>query len=207
MKRNERLLAFCALALAGAILREPLVRAAQEPALKLPVRLTTWAVSMSNVATGKNAVIDINITRWSTPAERQTLITAFQEKGQDGLLRALQKTKATGRFRIPGWMGPDPMGWRLGWDLHYAWHQPSEDGGHRLLIATDRQMSFEELRNQPRTVDYPFTLIEIRLNKDGEGEGKAAVATQIKMDKKKNTIELENYSTEPVRLNQVKLQK
>jgi hypothetical protein len=207
MNKNGRLLAVCAMALAGAILAEPLVRAAQEPALKLPLKMTTWAVSMSNVATGRNAVIDINITRWSTQTERETLIAAFLEKGQDGLLKALQKTKPTGRFRIPGWMGPDPQGWRLGWDLHYAWYQPGEDGGHRLLIATDRQMSFQEVRNQPRTVDYPFTLIEIRLNKDGEGEGKAAVATQIKMDKKKNTIELENYSSEPVRLNQVKIDK
>jgi hypothetical protein len=207
MKKNVRLLAVWALALAAAMFAEPRVRAAQEPALKLPVKLSTWAISMANVATGKNAVVDITINRWSTQTERETLIAAFVEKGQDGLLKALQKTKPVGRFRIPGWMGPDPQGWRLGWDLHYAWYQPGEDGGHRFFIATDRQMSFQEVRNQPRTVDYPFTLIEIRLNKDGEGEGKAAVATQIRMDKKKNTIELENYSTEPVRLQQVKLQK
>ena len=42
------------------------------------------------------------------------------------------------------------------------------------------------------------------MNKDGEGEGRLAYATKISFDKKKNTIELENYSTEPVRLNQVK---
>ena len=66
---------------------------AQESALNLPVRLTTWAVSMSNVATGRNAVIDITIERWSTQSERQALIAAFMEKGQDGLLRALQKIR------------------------------------------------------------------------------------------------------------------
>jgi hypothetical protein len=32
-----------------------------------------------------------------------------------------------------------------------------------------------------------------------------AVATKIAFDKKKNTIELENYSSEPVRLNNVEL--
>jgi len=162
---------------------------------------------MGTVATGRNTVIDINITRWSTAKERETLITAFLEKGQDGLLRALQRLPVHGRFRIPGWMGPDPQGWRLGWNLRYAMYQPGEDGGHRILIATDRQMSFAEVRNQPRTVDYPFTLIEIRLNKDGEGEGKAAVATKISLDKKKNAIELENYSSEPVRLQQVRIDK
>jgi hypothetical protein len=50
-------------------------------------------------------------------------------------------------------------------------------------------------------------LIEIRLNKDGEGVGKAAMATKITFDKKKNTLELENYSSEPVRLQNVKIEK
>src|SRR4029079_15223694 len=79
--------------------------------------------------------------------------------------------------------------------------------GMRILIATDRYMSFQEVRNRPRTYDYPFTFVDIRLNKDGEGEGKMAVATQLQFDKKKNTIVFENYSTEPVRLQQVKVVK
>ena len=33
-----------------------------------------------------------------------------------------------------------------------------------------------------------------------------AYATQINFDKKKNTIELENYSSEPVRLNNLELE-
>jgi hypothetical protein len=61
--------------------------------------------------------------------------------------------------------------------------------------------------NQPRTMDYPFTLIEIHLKKDGTGEGKLSVATKITLNKKDNVVEIENYSTEPVRLNQVRIQK
>ena len=45
--------------------------------------------------------------------------------------------------------------------------------------------------------------MEIHVDKDGKGEGKMAVATKIDFDKKKNTMELENYSSEPVRLNNV----
>jgi len=40
------------------------------------------------------------------------------------------------------------------------------------------------VRNQPRTVNYPFTLIGIRLDKNGEGEGKAVTAPQIQYDEK-----------------------
>ena len=172
-----------------------------------PIRLSAWAVSMSNVATGANAVIDIRVDKWSTAKDRELLITTFLEKGQDELLKALQKQSVKGRIRIPARQGPDPTQTRLGWNLRYAMQWPGEDGGMRIMIATDRYMSFAEVRNQPRSVDYPFTFLEIHLNKDGQGEGKMAVATQLQFDKKKNTIVFENYSTEPVRLTNVKVEK
>ena len=75
------------------------------------------------------------------------------------------------------------------------------------MLATDRYITFAEARDNPRVSDYPFTLLEIRLDKNGEGVGKAAVATKISFDKKKNQMELENYGTEPVRLNEVKIEK
>ena len=62
-----------------------------------------------------------------------------------------------------------------------------------------------EAANQPRTIDYPFTLFEMRFDKAGKGEGRMAYATQIGFDKKKNTVELENYCSEPVRLNNLVL--
>jgi hypothetical protein len=177
-----------------------------QPGIALPVRLTAFAVNMSNIGTGTSGVLEINIDRWSPAAERKTLIETMLTKGQDSLLSALQKTKSKGRMRFPGWMGPDPHQLRLGWDLHYAWAVPLPEGGHQIVVATDRYIGFAEARNQPRTVDYPFTLIQIHLNKDGEGQGTFAVATKISFDKKKNTVELENYSSEPVRLNNVKME-
>ena len=41
----------------------------------------------------------------------------------------------------------------------------------------------------------------------GQGEGKMSMATKLNFDKKKNAVELENHSSEPVRLQQVKLEK
>ena len=175
--------------------------------LKLPLRITAWAVSMANVATGANQMIEIRIEKWSTEEERQMLISTFLEKKQDGLLRALQKVPVKGRIRMPNRTGPDPNQTRLGWNLRYAAYAPGEDGGHQIMVATDRYMSFAEVRNQPRTVDYPFTFAQLRLNKDGEGEGKMPVAVQLQFDKKKNQVIVENYSSEPVRLYQVKIDK
>jgi len=172
-----------------------------------PIRLSAWAVSMANVATGANAVIDIRINKWSNDKEREDLIATFLDKGQDKLLDKLRDLPEKGRISIPGRQGPDPNQTRLGWTLRYTRQWPGEDGGMRIMIATDRYMSFAEVRNRPRTYDYPFTFLEIHLNREGTGEGKMAVATQLRFDKKEKTIIFENYSSEPVRLTNVKVEK
>jgi hypothetical protein len=178
-----------------------------EPSATDKVRIVGWALNMSNIATGANQTIQIDIDGWSNPSQRQHLIETFLEKKQDGLLRELEKQPDLGKFRFPGYMGPDPNNvMRLGTDIRYAMSFPLADGGRRIVIITPRVIGFREARNQPRTVDYPFTLFEMRFGKDGKGEGRMAYATQISFDKKKNSIELENYSSEPVRLNELKLE-
>jgi hypothetical protein len=175
---------------------------AQQPSQE-KLDITAFAVNMSNIATGSNAVVQIRINSWSTDEERTHLVTTMIEKGEDALLRELQRAKVHGRWNIPGFQGPDIHQLRLGHDIRYARQNPLPDGGRRIVIATDRYIGFAEARNQPRSIDYPFTLMEIRVNKEGKGEGKAAIATKIHFDKKTKTMELENYSSEPVRLNNV----
>jgi hypothetical protein len=180
---------------------------AQEAGLSVPLRLSAFAVNMSTGGPRTTAVIDIRITRWATMKERENLLTIAVEKGPDDLLRALQKMPSHGRMNIPGWQGPDPHQARLGWELRYAMNMPGEDGGQRIVIATDRYIGMWEARDRPRTIDYPFTLIEMRLDKDGKGQGKMAVATKIEFDKKKNQMVLENYASEPVRLNEITIKR
>ena len=198
----------CAAAVAVLAVEIPSAAAPGQPAtLAVPLRLSAFAVNMSNIATGTTAVMDIRITRWATEGQRDELIATAVEKGQDALLRALQRMPKHGRISIPGWRGPDPHNVRLGWDLRYAANAPLEDGGQRISIATDRYIGLWEAREQPRTTDYPFSLIEIRLDRAGRGTGKMAVATKIEFDKKKKQMILENYGTEPVRLNEVKIER
>jgi len=166
------------------------------------------ALNMSNTATGANQTIRINIDGWSTPAQRTHLITTFLEKGgQDALLKELEKQPELGRFNFPGYLGPDPNNtMRLGTDIRYARNFAGEDGGRRIVIITPRIIGFREEVNQPRTTDYPFSLFEMRFDSDGKGQGKMAYATKIRFDKNKNNVELENFSSEPVRLNNLRLE-
>jgi hypothetical protein len=164
------------------------------------------ALNMSNTATGANQTIRINIDGWSTPSQRQHLITTFQAKGQNGLLKELEKQPELGRFNFPGYLGPDPNHtMRLGTDIRYARNFAGEDGGRRIVIMTSRVIGFREEVNQPRTTDYPFSVFEMRFDSQGKGEGKMSYATRIAFDKNKNNVELENYASEPVRLNNLSL--
>jgi hypothetical protein len=155
-----------------------------------------FAINMSNISTGAASSVDIVIERWSTDAERDALVTAFKTRQQNGLLSALQHINPrVGYIRLPN---------TLGYDLRYARQVPDEEGGRRILLGTDRRIGSVEARNQPRTMNYPFTIIELRLDSRNEGVGKMAVATMITWNKEKNVIELENYASEPVRLNNVR---
>ena len=194
-------------ALSATMLAAPAIGQSPAPSASDKVTISGQALNMSNTATGANQRIQIRINSWSSASQRKHLIDTFLASKQDGLLRELQKQPERGRFNFPGYMGPDPNNvMRLGTDIRYAMSFPGEDGGRRIVIITPRVIGFRETANQPRTVDYPFTMFEMHFDREGKGEGKMAYALQINFDKKKNNIELENYSSEPVRLNNLTLE-
>ncbi len=98
-----------------------------------------------------------------------------------------------GYFRTPN---------SLGYDLRYARQHPWGDGGRRIFIATDRYINFWEAANQTRSMQYPFTLIEMRLDNHNHGEGKLSVATKVIIEG--NQLVLENYASQPVLLKDIK---
>ena len=159
-------------------------------------RFTAFAVDMSNLAGRTRAgTIDVIVDRWSTAQERDQLLTALREGGTDGLLRSLQKIKdPAGYIRTPG---------SVGYPLRFAWQIPVSDGGRRIIIATDRPVSFLEAATQPRTVDYPFLLIDMRLDGQGKGQGKLLPLAKVTANEE-HVVEIENYASEPVRLTEVR---
>ena len=170
------------------------------------LEITAFAVNMSNIGPGLQCsgrdqhrpVVDGGGARKPDHHDGQ-------KKENELLLKALQKMPSHGRFSIPGLVGPDPHQLRLGNPLRYAWQTAQPEGGRRIVIATDRYIGFAEARDQQQTIDYPSRCSRSACGQAGESQGKRAVATKISFDKKKNAIELENYSSEPVRLNNVKV--
>lgn len=159
-------------------------------------RLLATSVNMSNVGRANAGRIEIVIERWSSERERDELIATLKDKGGDALLSQLQKLPRVGYIR-------DANGGSVGWDLHFARERKLDDGGRQIVLATDRPISAWEAFNRPRSADYDFTLADIRFDGDGKGVGKLAVAAKITSNPKTGAIEIENFSSEPVRLTEV----
>lgn len=167
-------------------------RGATNNTLKAPVRFTALAVRST---VGQAGTIDIRVERWSTDAERDKLYTALVERGPEKLLDTLQSLPRIGSFGSAA---------SIGYDLRYARAVQSPDGTQRVTLATDRQMPFWERAEQPITMNYPFTVIELRLKPSGDGEGKISLAAQIGYDKDTKTLTIEDWETQPVMLTTVK---
>jgi hypothetical protein len=185
---------FVALVSVSALALSMAVPAAQSNMAR-PEKFTAFAVDMSNLAPrATTSTVDIQISRWSTDAERDQLLKVFRDKGQEALLSALQKLPVVGGIRTPS---------SLNYDIHFAMQKPDAEGGRMVFLMTDRYISAWEAMNRPRTMDYPFTLIQLQLDKNGRGVGKASVATKITQEVD-GTIELENFANQPVMLNEVR---
>ena len=157
-----------------------------------PEHFTASYVDMNTSRTGP---VEMDVRRWSTESERQELVQTLFKQGSDKLLDRLRDMHSVGRIYTPG---------SIGYDLRYASQRRLPDGGREIILATDRPMSFWEISNSPRSVQYPFTWVQFRMKPDGSGEGKLAVAARIMGEEADRLIEVEDFATYPIRLQNIR---
>jgi hypothetical protein len=159
-------------------------------------QFSATAFGTSGAASGKSVGVNIYINSYTTDDEVKEFLNVLKTQGQDGLEKAFDKTKERGRLAIVGSTGNDVPFIR------------SRNAETRRVIrmATNRIMSFGELYNSPRSRDYKFTIVELRLGPDGNGEGNIFYAVKLKFNKM-GELEIEHYGQSPLRLANVRKQK
>lgn len=185
---------FAAAVLAAFALSSPGV-AQQRPGKEKPTeeRYSAIASNVSEIAAAGVVPLDIWITRYTDDAEEEKLMAALDQKGQDGLIEALRRTPPVGRMRVPG---------ELSTEFHYARQSMGKDGRRRIILATDRPIGFIEATARTYTLEYPFTMLELRLDDSGMGDGQLFLAA--KFIRTGNLLVLENLATQAVRISKVR---
>ncbi len=164
--------------------------------VSLPVRFTAWAV---NTDRGGTASVDLTVTRWSTAGEIEQLASAFNDRGTDGLVRALEHLPRVGSVRSNG---------GLGLDVQFVQRSSEPDGGQRIFVIAERRVGFAELANMTSSADYPLIVLELHVNQDGEGTGTMWPVARINYwDPKTQFVVVDNYTWQPIQLTAVKLQR
>jgi hypothetical protein len=140
-----------------------------------------WVVTGGS-AGGSRVPINVHVDRYNTDEEINSYAQLLMKSGPDGLRGALEK-EDVGQY--------SPVG-RVGTPLAIA-RRLAKGEKTVIRVLTIRNQSFAELRNSGRSVDYPYTMLELVLDKDGKGSGTAIGAAKIRFDKKKNRYEIESF--------------
>lgn len=141
--------------------------------------------------------LEITVERYTTIAEGETFQAAYAKRKQEGLLSAIQKAPRVGSFRVPG---------NLSYDLRYAIHFQGRDNRRRIILVTDRPVGFGEASQRPRSLDYPFLVIELRVDASGVGEGQIMYPAAVGFERS-NELMIEEMLDRPIRLTKVRMVK
>jgi hypothetical protein len=134
----------------------------------------------------------LTIDSYTPDAEVQRLTGVLGREGQDDFWRTVTKEKR----------GSIQIGSRLARDINAVWVSQTDEG-RKISALAERWMQFGEIRRGGRSVDYPFTYIELWVQQDGDVEGSLFPAARLR-SKGNNTIEVENFGIYPARLTNVK---
>jgi len=125
---------------------------------------------------GQSIGVTLNIYEFSTPADKQVLIQAYEKGQNQGLVNALQRMKAVGHVEITG---------TLGNDCSYIKMIPTPTG-RKIVFITNRQIRFAEAftDSQSQSFDLTAGIIEINDQDKSKSTGKIFPAAQLILDKK-----------------------
>jgi hypothetical protein len=124
---------------------------------------------------GANIGVTLNIYEFSTPADRQILVQAYEKGQNQGLANALQRMRAVGHVETTG---------TLGNDCAYIRMIPTPTG-RKIVFVTNRQIRFAEAWADSQTMSYDLTagIIEINDQDKSKSTGVLYPLAQLVLDK------------------------
>ena len=124
---------------------------------------------------GQNIGVTLNIYEFSTPADKQILVQAYQQGQMKGLTTALSKMKAVGHLEITGTLGNDCSYIRM-------FNTPT---GRKIVFATTRQIRMAEAWTDSNSMSFDLTAGVLEINDQDKSKSTGALypAAQLVLDK------------------------
>lgn len=140
--------------------------------------------------------MSVNIDRWSTDADRDRLRATLGDSGEQKLLDAFRGVSRLGTLYWPG---------GLEYAVLYARSNGRPDGGTDVVLVVDRPV-WRWWESKDAATAYPYTVVQLRLGKDGNGEGRLSLDVPVTRDDTFGVV-LSDYSKAPVVLADVRREK
>lgn len=137
---------------------------------------------------GLNRPFSLQINDYTSPDDVARLNQALRGGGQEELMRVLSRLNA-GRISI---------GNNVGVRANAIIATPAAEGGTKLTVLYERNVTIFELRYGARSADYRFGYAEIFLDNRGRGQGTFIPAAQVEL--KGDTWVVEDFGEFPARL-------
>lgn len=137
--------------------------------------------------------LSVAIDRWSTDTERDQLLADLAQNGPDKLLDALRDVPNAGTMYWPG---------GTSYSVRYARRITRADGAADMVFVVDRPL-WMWWESTPASTPYPYSVVQVRLGKDGAGEGRVSLGVTVSSDKALGVV-LSDYAKAPAVLTDVR---
>jgi len=178
--------------------------AVAEESGELPMNFQANVIAVPGTPGGaRGTMMEIRIREWTTDEDRQQVLTEIQEASTQSarnrnraVARALRGASRVGSMNLRG---------TTGWPIRYSRITQLPDGGQRIILATDRPVSWNEALNTGSVVgDFDVTALELTLDAEGNGEGRLSVGTEVRWNEAAGKLEVTNFSVQPATLGNVR---
>lgn len=181
--------------LIGLALAGPSAGAKKEPIGKFEANV----IAVDGKGDTNTSAIHINLYKWSTDEDHEEILDAIEEATENrrayrAVPEALRKLGKAGYVFLEGGQG---------WPIRYA-RQIESAGKRRIFLAIDRPVTFSEIYRGSPVRDFDITIIVLEWEGADNGEGEVSVGTEVNWNDAENRIEITNFSSKSMWLEDVR---
>ncbi len=170
---------------------------------KVPIieSYTANVMVMDSPGQQNSSILTMNIYGWTSDEDREKVVDAIKEatgnprnRSTRGVSTTLRKLGKAGFLFLMG---------EQGWPIRYA-RELEVNGQRQVILALDRPVTFSEVYRGGQAQDFDVSLIVLKLDSSGNGEGVASVGTELLWNESEDHVEITNFSSQPVQLTNVR---